>query len=161
MASVYDDIRSAFEVTLSNVTDVPSIAWENFSFTPVTGQSYVKPRLLPTRREPAVRGLNPQMYYQGVFRVECNVPEGSGPRAGDILSNKIIDAFEATTSIYYDNVNDALLTEDEAFIVLESGGRTLLDNVTHVSIRYAERELGEIDGAFYMIPVNIGWYCYK
>lgn len=161
MAAIYDDIRSALEVNLAAVTDVPSIAWENVKFAPVTGQAFVKPRFLPTRREPAVRGTNPQMYYQGVFRVECNVPEGTGPKVGEELSNKIIDAFEATTSIYYDNVNDALLTEDEAFIVLESGGRTLLDNVTHVSIRYSERELGEIDGAFYMIPVNIGWYCYN
>jgi hypothetical protein len=135
MASVYDDIRSAFEVALNNVTDVPSIAWENFSFTPTTGQSYVKPRLLPTRREPAVRGTNPQMYYQGVFRVECYVPEGNGPAAGDDLADKIIEAFEATTDLSH--------------------------NTTLVSIRYAERELGEIDGAFYMIPVNIGWYCYK
>lgn len=161
MASVYDDIRSALEITLNSVSGVPSIAWENVSFSPAAGSSYVKPRLLPTRREPAVRGLNPQMYYQGVFRVECYVPEGTGPRVGDILANSIIDAMEATTSIYYDNVNDVLLTEDEAFIVLESGGRTLLNNVTHVSIRYAERELGTIEGAHYMIPVNIGWYCYK
>lgn len=135
MASVYDDIRSAFEVALNDVTDVPSIAWENVSFTPTAGQSYVKPRLLPTRREPAVRGTNPQMYYQGVFRVECYVPEGNGPAAGDDLADKIIEAFEATTDLSH--------------------------NTTFVSIRYAERELGEIDGAFYMIPVNIGWYCYK
>lgn len=135
MASVYDDIRSAFEVALNNVTDVPSIAWENVSFTPTAGQSYVKPRLLPTRREPAVRGTNPQMYYQGVFRVECYVPEGNGPAAGDDLADKIIEAFEATTDLSH--------------------------NTTFVSIRYAERELGDIDGAFYMIPVNIGWYCYK
>lgn len=135
MASVYDDIRSAFEVALNNVTDVPSIAWENVSFTPTAGQQYVKPRLLPTRREPAVRGTNPQMYYQGVFRVECYVPEGNGPAAGDDLADKIIEAFEATTDLSH--------------------------NTTFVSIRYAERELGDIDGAFYMIPVNIGWYCYK
>lgn len=161
MASVYDDIRSALELKLNSIAGLPSIAWENLSFSPTTGQAYVKPRLIPTRREPAVRGLNPQMYYQGVFRIECYVPEGNGPGTGDTLANTIINALEATTSIYYDNVNDALLTEDEAFIVLESGGRTLLDNVTYVSIRYAERELGEVDGAFYMIPVNIGWFLYK
>ena len=135
MASVYDDIRSALEITLNSVSGVPSIAWENVSFSPAAGQSHVKPRLLPTRREPAVRGVNPQMYYQGVFRVECYVPEGNGPSAGDDLADKIIDAFEATTDLSF--------------------------NTTFVSIRYAERELGTIEGAHYMIPVNIGWYCYK
>tara|TARA_R110000851_G_scaffold147401_1_gene287280 strand:+ start:607 stop:1014 length:408 start_codon:yes stop_codon:yes gene_type:complete len=135
MASIYDDIRAALETTLSSVTDVPSVGWENVQFSPTTGQPYVKPRLIPTRREPAVRGTNPQMFYQGVFRVECYVPEDNGPSAGDELADKIIDAFEATTDVSY------------------SG--------TIVSIRYAEREMAEIDGPFYMIPVNIGWYIYK
>lgn len=134
MASIYDDIRSALEVKLNSVTDVPSIAWENLSFSPTTGQAYLKPRLIPTRREPAVRGLNPQMYYQGVFRIECYVPEGNGPSAADDLANKIIEAFEATTDV-------------------GSG--------TTVSIRYTEREQGELDGPFFMIPVNIGWYIYR
>lgn len=135
MASVYDDIRAALEVKLSSVSSLPSVAWENLQFSPTTGQSFVRPRLLPTRREPAVRGLNPQMYYQGVFRVECYVPEGNGPSAADDLSDKIIEAFEATTDV-------------------SQGG-------TIVSIRYAEREQGELDSPFFMVPVNIGWYLYK
>lgn len=135
MASIYDDIRAALEVKLSTVAGVPSIGWENAQFSPTTGQPYVKPRLMPTRREPAVRGVNPQMYYQGLFRIECYVPEGAGPSAGDDLADKIIEAFEATTDV--------------------SQGSTI------VSIRYAEREMAEIDGPFYMIPVNIGWYIYK
>ena len=135
MASVYDDIRAALEVKLSSVSNLPSVAWENLQFSPTTGQPYVKPRLLPTRREPAARGTNPQMYYQGVFRVECYVPEGNGPSAADDLSDKIIEAFEATTDV--------------------SQGDII------VSIRYAEREQGELDGPFFMVPVNIGWYLYK
>lgn len=134
MASIYDDIRAALESTLNSVTGLPSIAWENVQFNPTTGQSYVKPRLIPTRREPAVRGTNPQMYYQGIFRVDCYVPEGAGPAAGDDLADKVIDAFEAATDVSY-------------------GG-------TIVSIRYAEREQADIDGPFYMIPVIIGWYIY-
>ena len=135
MASIYDDIRSAFEVKLSSVTDVPSIGWENVQFSPTTDQPYLKPRLIPTRREPAVRGVNPQMYYQGIFRIECYTPEGVGPSAGDDLADKIMETFDATTDVG------------------QAG--------TIVSIRYAEREMAEIDGPFYMIPVNIGWYIYK
>ena len=135
MASIYDDIRSALEVKLASITDVPSIGWENLQFSPTTGQPYLKPRLIPTRREPAVRGVDPQMYYQGIFRIECYVPEGSGPSAGDDLADKIMEAFEATTDV--------------------SQASTI------VSIRYAEREQADIDGPFYMIPVNIGWYIYR
>src|SRR6056297_179414 len=135
MASIYDDIRAALEVRLTGIADLPEVAWENLTFSPTTGQSFVKPRLVPTVREPAVRGLNPQQYYQGIFRVDCFVPEGLGPRAADDLADKIIDAFEATTDV--------------------TNGSTI------VSIRYAEREQGMPDGAFFMVPVNVGWYIYN
>jgi len=135
MASIYDEIRAALEVKLSNVSGLPEVAWENLTYTPTTGTSFVKPRLVPTVREPAVRGLNPQIYYQGIFRVDCFVPEGLGPAAADDLADKIIDAFEATTDV--------------------TNGSTI------VSIRYAEREQGMPDGAFFMVPVNIGWYIYN
>jgi len=135
MASIYDDIRAALEVTLTGITDLPEIAWENLSYEPTTGQSFVKPRLIPTVREPAVRGLNPQQYYQGIFRVDCFVPEGLGPSAADDLADKIIDAFEATTDV--------------------TNGSTI------ISIRYAEREQGMPDGAFFMVPVNCGWYVFN
>lgn len=135
MASVYDEIRSALEVKLNSISGMPSIAWENVSFSPTTSQSYVKPRFFPTRREPAVRGLNPQMYYQGIFTIDCYVPEGTGPSAADTLADTIIDAFEATTDV--------------------SAGTTT------VSIRYAERGQGELDGPYFMVPVTISWYLYK
>jgi len=135
MSSIYDDIRAALEVKLDGVSGMPSIAWENLTFTRTTGQSYVAPRLIPTVREPAVRGLNPQIYYQGLFRVDCYVPEGLGPKAADDLADKIIDAFEATTDVSH--------------------------NGTIVSIRRAEREQGISDGAFFMVPVNVSWYIYS
>jgi hypothetical protein len=161
MASIYDNIRAALEVKLSNVSGLPEVAWENLTYEPTTGTSFVKPRLIPTIREPAVRGLNPQIYYQGLFRVDCFVPEGLGPRAADELADKIIDAFEATTSIYYEPSTNSILTESGAFLITESGGKVLQDGVINLSIRYSEREQGMPDGAFFMVPVNISWYIYN
>ena len=135
MASNYDNIRAALEVKLSGISELPEVAWENLTYSPTTGTSFVKPRLVPTVREPAVRGLNPQIYYQGIFRVDCFVPEGLGPAAADDLADKIIDAFEATTDV--------------------------TNGSTNVSIRYAEREQGMPDGSFFMVPVNISWYIYS
>lgn len=134
MASVYDDIRRVLETTLAGITGIPSIAWENVTFSPTTGTSYVKARFAPTVREPAVRGLNPQMYYQGIFVVDVYCPEGTGPATADDLADSIIDAFDAP--------ND-----------LTVGG-------TSITIRYAERELGTQEGAFYRVPVVISWYTY-
>ncbi len=135
MASIYDDIRSALEVKLNSIADLPDVAWENVSYSPTTGQSYVRPKLIPARREPAVRGLNPQMYYQGMYRVDCFVPTGAGPSAADDLADKIIDAFEATTDV--------------------------VNGSTIVSIRYAERGLGVAEDTFYSVGVDIGWYIYS
>jgi hypothetical protein len=133
--SIYDNIRATFEVNLAAVTDVPEIAWENVTFTPTTDTPYLKSRMIPTVREPAVRGINPQIYYQGYFLVDCCVPEGLGPSAADTLADKIIDAFEATTDISH------------------SG--------TIISIRYAERDLGYQQEAHFCVPVRIGWQIYS
>lgn len=135
MASIYDDIRTSLETELSNVSGIPDIAWENVAYQPSTGTSFVQPQLLPTLREPAHKGVNPQMYYQGIFRVTCNVPDNAGPGAADDLADSIIEAFDGATDI-------------------SNGGTT-------VSIRYAEREQGTSNSPWYSVPVNIGWYIYN
>lgn len=135
MASIYDNIRTALETELSNVAGIPDIAWENVSYEPTTGTSFVRPFFAPTRREPAHRGLNPQMYYQGLFRVIVYCPENRGPGTADDLADSIIEAFEGATDI-------------------SNGGTT-------VSIDYAERGQGIQDSPWYYVPVDIGWYIYN
>ena len=81
MSSIFVDIRRGLEYELSQVTDIPSIAYENVSFDPTTGTSWVRPTFIPTSRRPAVRGTSPQQLYTGIFRVDCFVAEGSGPLA--------------------------------------------------------------------------------
>jgi hypothetical protein len=140
MASIHNDIRAALEVKLSQVSGLPSVAYENVSFSPTTGQSYIQCRYIPTLRRPAVRGLNPQQRYDGVFQVLAYAPEGNGPSTADDLANKVIEAFEATTKIEYTNSD--------------------LETIT-VSIDYAERQQGFLDSPWYYVPVNIGWYTYN
>lgn len=136
MADETANIRTAFETLLSDITDIPAIAWENVSFDPDNTNSYVKPRLVPVMREPAARGLNPQLLYRGYFLVECCVPKGKGPSAGDDLAAKILEEFEATTDIG-PNAD------------------------TKIHIEYAERDLAEDIGAYYCVPVRIGYQLYK
>ena len=74
MASIYNDIRAALENKLANTSNLPTgIAYENVSFSPTTGTSYLQTNFLPTLRRPAVRGLNPQQRYDGVFVVTACV----------------------------------------------------------------------------------------
>lgn len=139
MASVYDDIRAALEVKLSNVSGIPDIAYENVKYDPVAGSSYVVPRFVPVSRRPAVRGPNPQLRYDGVFRVFCHTPENTGPALADDLANSVMDAFEATTDISFTNASA---------------------ETVFVTIDYAERNNGIVDKAWYYVVVDIGWYCY-
>jgi hypothetical protein len=140
MASIYRDIRAALETKLKAVSGLPSISYENSSYDRKNGTSYVETSFLPTLRRPAVRGLSPQQRYQGVFRVVCYAPEGTGPGAADELADKVLNAFEATTDASY----------------LNNSGENII-----VSIDYAEREGGGLDTPFYYVPVNIGFYIYN
>ena len=161
MASIHKDIRAALEVHLSNQSGLPSIAYENVPFSPTTGQSYIQCRYIPTLRRPAVRGLNHQQRSDGVFQMLVYSPEGTGPATAEGYVDTLLEAFEATTHIYWDIVDERLLTEQEAFIVTESGSKLLATNAISVSIDYAERQQGFLDTPWYYIPVDIGWYTYK
>lgn len=134
--SIYNEIRDTLEYTLSQVAGLPSVAWENIAFNPTRTSSYVRPFLVPTRRIPAVRGLNPQIRYEGYFQVDCCSPANLGPQTADDLADSIIDAFEATTDLTY--------------------------NSTTVSIRFTERDMGYIEETqHYCVPVRVFWYIYN
>lgn len=160
---IHSSIRAALESKLVTITDLPVVSWENRDFSPTTNTPYIKVKYIPLSQDPAHLGVLPQLRYEGIFRVDCLVPFGTGPFEGDDLAQDILDNFRATTDIFLDQLTEALLTEDGAFIVTETGQKVLRESVTHVSIRYADREQGDKheDGPFYKITVNIGWYCYN
>lgn len=139
---IYDDIRAAFETRLVNTASLSSFpkAFENFSFSPTTGVAFIKSQMLPTSRRSAVRGINPQQLYKGVFRVFCYAVEGKGPSEAEQMANKVITAFNATTDISFTNA--------EA-------------QTTIVSVDYADRGVGLLDTPWYYIVCNIGWHIYS
>ena len=140
MASIHNDIRAALETHISTTANLPTIAYENVAFEPTTGTSFIRVQYLPTVTRPAVRGLNPQLRYQGVFAVTVFTPEGNGPSTADDYANKVINAFQATTDISFTNAQSETIK---------------------LSIEYAERQQGLIDSPWYYVPINIGWYIYK
>ena len=140
MASIHNDIRAALETHISNTANLPTIAYENVAFEPTTGTSFIQVRYMPTSTRPAVRGLNPQLRYQGVFYVIVSTPEGNGPSTADDYANKVINAFQVTTDISFTNAQSETIK---------------------VSIDYAERQQGLIDSPWYHVPISIGWYIYN
>lgn len=135
MATIDKNIRAALEVKLADIPSVPSIAYENVSFNPTTGENYLEVKYIPTIRRPAVRGLNPQQRYDGVFQINCYVPEGSGPAAADTLVKNVMETYEATTQLTH--------------------------NDQTVNIDYVERSQGFVDSPFYFVAVTVAWYAYN
>tara|TARA_R110000796_G_scaffold30122_11_gene80763 strand:- start:428 stop:847 length:420 start_codon:yes stop_codon:yes gene_type:complete len=138
--SYYDEIRAALEVALAGVTDVPQIAWENDKYEPTTGTPYIQVRLLPTARRPAVRGLSPQMRYQGVLQLLVRTPKGTGPAPSQTITENILATFEATTDLSFTN------TDSETI---------------YVTIDYSEQVGAYTESPWYTTPINVGWYSYR
>lgn len=139
MADINRKIRAALETHLSTIPGLPDIAYENVPYEPTTGQSFIRVAYMPTLRRPAVRGLNPQQEYRGLLALNVYAPEGSGPAVCEAIVEKLLEGFEATTDITYNDGSD-----DYA-----------------VCIDYAERSIGMTDAPWYLIPVNIGWFIFN
>lgn len=137
--SYYDEMRSALEVALKSVTDVPEIAWQNSKHVPTTGTPYIEARFIPTGRRPAVRGSNPQMRYQGVFQLILRTKERVGSSESQDIVHNILEVFEATTDLSFTN------TENQT---------------VYVTIDYAEQVGAYTESPWYTTPINIGWYSF-
>jgi hypothetical protein len=135
MANIQREIRSILETQLAAVNDLPQVAYENVPYSPTTGTSYIEVNFVPTSRRPAVRGLNPQQRYEGIFIINCYAPEGKGPAAAETIAENVMTAFEATTSLTTNNIT--------------------------VSIDYSEVRQGYLDSPWFVVPVSIGWYAYN
>ena len=139
MADINRKIRAALETHLSTISGLPDIAYENVPYEPTTGQSFIRVAYMPVTRRPAVRGRNPQQEYRGILALNVYAPEGSGPAACEDIVEKLLEGFEATADINYNDGSDDYT----------------------VCIDYAERDIGLTDAPWYLIPVNIGWFIYN
>jgi hypothetical protein len=132
--TIINDIRACLDSHLTGTSGVPTIARQNVPFEPTTGTSFVKADLIPTSRRAAVRGLNPQKRYDGLYSLLICTPEGLGSGAGYDIADLLLARFDAATDITYNG-----------FIV---------------SIDYSEVRTSYLDSPFYCTPVTVGWYIY-
>lgn len=158
--TIINDIRACLDTHLSGTTGIPTIARQNVPFEPTTGTSYIKADLIPTLRRPAVRGLNPQQRYDGLYSILICTPEGLGSGAGYDIADLLLDRFNATTDIVYTNPFDAILQEGGDDLLLEDSSRLLLGSPTIVTIDYSEVRTSFLDSPFYCTPVTVAWYTY-
>jgi len=136
--TIINDIRACLDTHLTNTPGIPSIARQNVPFKPTTGVPYVQATLTPTSRRPAVRGLNPQQRYEGIYTILVATPEGLGSGAGYDYADLLLDRFNSTTDISH----------------------TISGNTTIISVDYSEVRGSFLDSPFYFTPVVVSWYTY-
>lgn len=98
-------IRAAFVTKLQAFPSLPSVAWENFAFTPVNGASYLKPALLPGEPSQAEIGVNGINRHVGVYQISVFAPSGSGIAAINTLVDSLCDHFKRGTVVAYTGTN--------------------------------------------------------
>jgi hypothetical protein len=133
--SIINDIRACLDTHLAGTVGLPAVAHQNVPYEPTTGTTFVKVDMVPTSRRPAVRGLNPQQRYDGLYSILICTPENLGPGAGYDIADLLLDRFDATTDIS-------------------------LSGLT-ISIDYSEVRTSFLDSPFYCTPVTIAWYVYN
>jgi len=133
--TIINDIRACLDSHLTGTSGIPTIARQNIPFEPTTGTSYVKADMVPTSRRAAVRGLNPQKRYDGIYSILVCTPEGLGSGAGYDIADLLLDRFNVATDISF--------------------------NGLIISIDYSEVRTSFLDSPFYCTPVTIAWYVYN
>ena len=157
---ILNDIRATMDTALAAVSGLPDIAFENAPFEQNAGTPHLRTAFFLTSRRPAVRGPNPQHRYQGLYQVTVAVPTDQGTGAALEYADLILTEFDGSTDLFFNTVDEVLLTESGAFITTESGARILRDNVVNVSIEYSELGSPFYDDPFYCVPVQVAWYVY-
>ena len=159
--TIINDIRACLDTHLASTSGIPAIANQNVPYRPTTGTPYLKVDLVPTSRRPAVRGLNPQQRYDGLYSILVCTPEAMGAGAGYDIADLLLNRFNATTDISYTSPTDTILLESGDDILLESGDKLLLGSPTIVSVDYSEVRTSFLDSPFYCTPVIVSWYVYN
>lgn len=87
------NIRVALEKRLAALTPNISTAYENTTFTSITGVPYQKIAFLPAEPDNSIMGSS-QFIERGIFQVTLCYPIGTGPAAAEAQSWLIRDWFK-------------------------------------------------------------------
>ena len=97
-------IRAAFVTKLQAFPSLPSVAWENISFTPTAGTTYLAPFLLPGEPIQAELGVAGQNRHTGIYQISIYAPAGKGVSAINTLRDGLVDHFKRGTLLTYDGI---------------------------------------------------------
>ncbi|MDQ1921627.1 DUF4128 domain-containing protein [Massilia pseudoviolaceinigra] len=126
-------IRAALETALASIAPPIETAYQNFAFTPVTGQPYQAPYLLPAEPNNWSMGDGSRQ-ERGIFQINLQYPPGQGPAAAGARAEMVRDLFHRGASF----------TKDGITVQIE---------------RTPEIGEGREDNGRWFLPVKIRWFC--
>lgn len=125
------NIYSAFRQTLNAAALGYPIAWENASFVPTAGETYLEATLLPG--EVVMPEMTGTLRREiGIFQVTVCIPVGGGTGAAEAVAEQIIALFPRGTSLTYNGIS--------------------------ATIEKAWRSVGAPVGAWYRLPVSVRYW---
>ena len=83
------------------MSGLPSVAWENASFTPTAGSPYLKPSLLPGEPFQCEIGTDGANRHSGVYQISVFAPAGKSTSQIDSLINSLCTHFKRGTTLSY------------------------------------------------------------
>lgn len=98
-----ENIRSALEVHLNDMSPALPTAWENFAYTPETGVAYQSARLIWAQPDNTVLGCDYRR-EQGILQIDLYYPLNTGPAAAHARADAIRDHFKRATDLTFSGV---------------------------------------------------------
>lgn len=126
-------IRAALETALASLSPPISTAYQNFTFTPVTGQPYQDVYLLPAEPNNWAMG-DGSLQERGIFQINLQYPTGEGPAPAGARAQLIRALFHR-------------------------GASFAKDGITVQVERTPEIGEGRPDNGRWMVPIRIRYFC--
>lgn len=135
MSTAYNDIGAALTARLNTLSPAPSIASENYPFTPVADTLYVRETLIPGDVTAPAIGSASQDHTIGIYQVDVFSPLNVGKADAVEQADAIADHFKRGTVLTYNGVN--------------------------VRLQNVSRGTGQADdGKYWQIPIQITFEVY-
>lgn len=86
--SRFVETQSALDTRLSTLANSPPVAWENLSYEPVEGTTYLRPSNLPAGHVAVGMANSDSVRGAGIYQIDVFTPKNEGPgNALTIASN--------------------------------------------------------------------------
>ena len=124
-------ISAALSTHLSGMPSLPSVAWENAPFNPVSGDVYLAETYLPATTSGVGISDNSTNQFIGVYQVSVHANSGDYKLEAQTLADSVVSRFARGESLTYQDQKVRIESSSIA-VALQEGDR-------------------------YMIPVSINW----